>query len=378
MTSNGASHQKHAKLKRPHIGEFGRSEVAFLGTPCGKIKQWMYRVMEAAPQWRWGFVDADHKATEIDQEPGLGHGAQVVYTDKINFGRFDGLERPNKYQIKSRFVNCDAVLVNGNHFIGQHQVVIVDPKKPLDRKLDRTTDPLLVIMTEAAHEIPDYLLPLVKDVPSFKEQQVDEIVNFITGWVAEQQPTVKALVLAGGKSTRMNQDKGALEYHGITQRRHLYNQLANLGLETYLSCRPDQNHIEDDLPQIHDRFIGLGPMGALLSAFQEDPNSAWLAVACDLPYLSNESLRFLLDNRDPAKTATAFNSPHDEFPEPLITIWEPKSYTNILQFMAPGYSCPRKVLINSETHLLDAPEPKELSNINHPHEYEAVIKELRP
>jgi len=379
MTSKEANaHQKHAKLNRPQIGEFGRNELAFLGTPCGKIKQWMWAVMEAAPQWRWGFVDADHKATDIEQEPALGHGAHVSYTDKINFGRFDGMERPNKFQVKSRFAACDAVLVNGNHFLGQRQVVIIDPKKPLDRKLDRITAPLLVIKTEEADDVPDYLAPLVSEVPQFNSSDVQQIVGYITNWVQQHTPSVKALILAGGKSTRMASDKGALNYHGASQRQFLYRQLTALGLDSYVSCRADQAaEIEDGLPQIHDKFIGLGPMGALLSAFQQDPDSAWLAVACDLPFLSDATLQFLLQNRNPSKIATAFNSPDNEFPEPLITIWEPKSYSYLFNFLTQGYSCPRKVLINSDVQLLDVPNPKDLSNVNHPHEYQKVLEELK-
>jgi len=39
-----------------------------------------------------------------------------------------------------------------------------------------------------------------------------------------------------------------------------------------------------------------------------------------------------------------------------------------LQFLAQGYSCPRKVLINSAVQLLDAPEGKKLMNVNDPKE----------
>ena len=65
------------------------------------------------------------------------------------------------------------------------------------------------------------------------------------------------------------------------------------------------------------------------------------------------------------------------FPEPLITIWEPKSYPLLLQYLGQGYSCPRKVLINTEVKLVEPPEKKELFNANHPEEYAAAINELK-
>ncbi|HKI46429.1 MAG TPA: NTP transferase domain-containing protein, partial [Balneolales bacterium] len=122
--------------------------------------------------------------------------------------------------------------------------------------------------------------------------------------------------------------------------------------------------------------IGLGPMSGILSAFQSDPDAAWFTVACDLPYLSCQTLDFLLKNRNPSKAATAFYDPKGEFPEPLITIWEPRSYPALLQFLSQGYTCPRKALINSDTRLLQAPDVNELRNVNNPEEYEEAVKEL--
>ncbi len=65
-----------------------------------------------------------------------------------------------------------------------------------------------------------------------------------------------------------------------------------------------------------------------------------------------------------------------QFPEPLITIWEPKSYFKLLYFLGLGYSCPRKVLINTDCHVIEAPNVKALQNVNYPEEYEAVKNNL--
>ena len=72
------------------------------------------------------------------------------------------------------------------------------------------------------------------------------------------------------------------------------------------------------------------------------------------------------------KVATAFLNPETEFPEPLITIWEPRSYPVLFQFLTQGYSCPRKVLINSEIELLHLEEHEVLMNVNDREGYEQV------
>ncbi len=367
-------HQKHAKLNRPAIGNYGRNEVALLGTPCGKIKQLAGKLVEALREEHWNvaFVDADHKAAET-QQTGL-----LNFTDKISYRRFDYLSQPNNYQVKKYFNECDAIIVNGNHFKAAHQILIIDPKKPLDRKLERITHPLMVILTEGVEQIPEYLLHLTEGLPVFQWIEQRGPVQFLSSWVESRRPNIKGLVLAGGRSQRMQQDKGSLNYHGRSQRAHLFDQMTDRGITTWVSCRADQvKSLEDDLPLLPDSFIDLGPMGALLTAFRHDPDAAWLAVACDLPYLTVETLDYLIANRDASKQATAFQSPFDEFPEPLITIWEPKSYLTLFEFLSQGYSCPRKALINSNIALLNAPRPKDLSNINHPHEYQEAIKDLQ-
>ncbi len=75
-----------------------------------------------------------------------------------------------------------------------------------------------------------------------------------------------------------------------------------------------------------------------------------------------------------ARPATAFKSPVNDFPEPLITIWEPKSYQVLLQFLVQGYSCPRKALINSDIKLVEVKNPEALKNVNAPEDLEGVMK----
>ena len=65
--------------------------------------------------------------------------------------------------------------------------------------------------------------------------------------------------------------------------------------------------------------------------------------------------------------ATTFQSPHDRLPEPLITIWEPKSNEVLLSFLSNGYTCPRKVLIRSnDAHILQPTDADALMNVNTP------------
>lgn len=380
-------HQKHAKLTRPNYGQFARNEWAIIGAPCGNIQQLAYQLIaQLSKKYKVSYVDADHKSADGDEvqetKTAMAYGAHLEYTDKITHHRFDTKASLTSFQFRQYFNEQDIVLVNGNHFKAKKQIVVIDPKKEksLQKKLDRLTDVRLILMTKEATSIPIYLKKHLEDInkiPTYSLEDFSSILQIIQEDLSEEIPILSGLVLAGGKSQRMGQDKGLIAYHGQPQREYVADLLASFCKETFISFRQGQaNNGTLKYPVIEDRFQGLGPFGAIASAFLHQPNHAWLVVACDLPLLDQATLKYLVDNRQISNIATAYNSPVNEFPEPLIAIWEPKSYPVLLQFLAQGYSCPRKVLINSEVHLLDAPEGHKLMNVNHPEELEQVKKEL--
>lgn len=180
-------------------------------------------------------------------------------------------------------------------------------------------------------------------------------------------PSINGLVLAGGKSVRMGKAKDLLHWHGKEQRYYAADLLTPFCDEVFISCRQDQlDKFDPNYQALTDTFLNMGPFGGILSALRAQRDKAWLVVACDLPLLDQKSLEFLIENRDVEKVATTYKSPFDGLPEPLITIWEPKSYPLLLNFLGIGNTCPRKVLMNSDTLILDPQNPDALMNVNTP------------
>ncbi len=374
-------HQKHEHLARPAYGTFHRNEWALLGAPCGVIRSLVVELSRQLGQrWNCAYADADHGSGESEKAARLPEGLTLAYTDKIGFHRFDRRSDFNTYHWRMQCNDVDVVFVNGNHFTAKRQVVIVHPAKleSLQRKLDRLTNVDAVLLAEGVSEVPPFLKPcLAADVPVWALDAQPKLVSFFEEKLKAAVPPVKGLVLAGGRSRRMKQDKSLLEYHGMPQRDYVYRQLQQVCGEVYMSCRPEQGAmLMLEYPLVVDAFLNLGPLGAILSAFRQEPDTAWLVVACDLPLLDVETLEFLLQQRNPSAVATAFRSPHDGWPEPLVALWEPRAYPLLLEFMAQGYSCPRKVLINSRVHLVDAADPAVLRNANTPEEAVEIAAEI--
>lgn len=367
-----STHQKHAKLSRPSLGNYARTEFALVGTTCARIDgllaEWL---PELSAQFRALTIIGDHGADHT------GTSLQVG-TKQM---RQDG-EAWNEYDDRLLGQGFDLVLVNGNHYPAARQIVFIDPKKAgtLERRRAQLTDIAAIVMCPGATEIPTWLQEEVGDAApvqtAFSESSA-VLLPLIRAAAAKKRPPLKAIVLAGGKSTRMGIDKSQLVYrNGQTELNRMLGLCQELQIPTFISVAESDQFGAIGAPELVDRFPKLGPFGAICTAFQQDPNAAWLVLACDLPLFDLAALRKLVDARDSRKLATAIKGESQPFPEPLLAIYEPRAYQRLLSFLALGYSCPRKVLINSDVALLELSDEQPLTNANHPEDRQAVLNKL--
>ena len=170
------------------------------------------------------------------------------------------------------------------------------------------------------------------------------------------------LILSGGLSSRMGEEKRLIYYHGKTQEQYLFDLLIPYCSEVYVSINQNQT---TNLPHIKDLDLPIkSPIVGILSAFQHNPNMAWLVMACDMPFISERTIEFLLQHRNPEKYATAFENPEAFFPEPLLTIYEPKIYQSLQEAVNQGKKSPMKVLQSLDIELIKDFDFQWIKNIN--------------
>jgi len=188
------------------------------------------------------------------------------------------------------------------------------------------------------------------------------------------------LILVGGKSERMGRDKFSLELKGKTLVQLAYEKLSAICPQVFISCRENQKDEAalKPFPQIHDRFMSLGPSGGIMSAQILKPERPWIVLACDLANVSMTSLNFLVQKRDPLSFATCFSNTVKRGVDPLCALYEPKSLVRFFEFIALGNYCPRKMLNNSKVALLDISNisnKDELMNFNTPEEFSKLASQ---
>ncbi|HLP99330.1 MAG TPA: molybdenum cofactor guanylyltransferase [Sideroxyarcus sp.] len=104
-----------------------------------------------------------------------------------------------------------------------------------------------------------------------------------------------AVILAGGDSRRMGQDKADLLLDGQTLLQRMTATLQPLFAEVIVSTRQPRPAI--DLPQVCDYPVYAGPLAGLVAGL-ERANTQWIfAVACDMPFITPAVIEHLAAQR---------------------------------------------------------------------------------
>lgn len=187
-------------------------------------------------------------------------------------------------------------------------------------------------------------------------------------------PPLHGLVMSGGHSTRMGEDKALIDYAGVPQLLATWRLLQPWVADCFVSLREDQRAepVRHALPGIVDTLHGIGPAAGLLAAHAVHPEAAWLVVACDLPRLQASTLAVLVQARDGQHAAIVYADAHDGFAEPLCTVWEPAALYALAGQVNLGQYGLRDALSQINVLRLAAPADRSLLNINTPPERAAL------
>jgi molybdopterin-guanine dinucleotide biosynthesis protein A len=129
---------------------------------------------------------------------------------------------------------------------------------------------------------------------------------------------VSGFVLAGGKSTRMGQDKAAVTLNGRTLLEHALAALRGVCRDVSILGRHD---LYGSLaPVYEDIFSGCGPLGGIHAALSNSQTQFNLIIAVDTPFLVPEFLSYLAE-RAIASAAVVTTPEIDDYTQPLCTVY---------------------------------------------------------
>lgn len=159
--------------------------------------------------------------------------------------------------------------------------------------------------------------------------------------------SIAALILAGGASSRMGQDKALLLWQGVPMLQRVINAAAQCCPEIYLlTPRTEiyQTYLRDYAqanPQAKYHWLLetmplQGPLVALSQGLGKIPANWVLVLACDLPRLDGTILdqwRSQLPHLSPSILALV---PHHQYWHPLCGFYRPQALPHLEKFLSQG------------------------------------------
>lgn len=129
-------------------------------------------------------------------------------------------------------------------------------------------------------------------------------------------------VLVGGRSSRFGSDKALIRWQGRPLAAWVAEQVRSAAGSVVLVGNPER-YQGMGLPVIPDPVTEFGPLAGLSAALDHSQVEWNLVVACDMPHLRPDFLRFLLQTASTHAVTTDIVLPLDRagLPEPLCAVY---------------------------------------------------------
>jgi len=181
---------------------------------------------------------------------------------------------------------------------------------------------------------------------------------------------IPAVIFAGGKSSRMGEDKALLPFGGYpTLSQYQYVRLAKLFHHVYLSAKENKFNFEAAL--LEDIYPEDSPLVALVSIFETLKVEKVFVLSVDAPFVSKEIIAKLISIQEHTDVVVAKSS---SGLQPLCAVYHRSILTRAKQHLEANNHRLTSLLTHANTHTIYFENDDLFSNLNHPHEYNEALK----
>ena len=189
---------------------------------------------------------------------------------------------------------------------------------------------------------------------------------------------VTGVMLAGGQSRRMGQNKALMTFQGQRLIDRVVEVLQRVFTQCLMVTNTPELYTELALPMVPDVFPDKGSLGGIYSAIYHAPTSHCLVVACDMPFLNVALLRYLVDHIQDYDVVVP--DMHNEL-QPLHAIYSKACLQPIAQRLAADrlkivgfFPDVRVRTVTAEEVQTFDPEGLSFENLNTPEEFHAATQ----
>jgi molybdopterin-guanine dinucleotide biosynthesis protein A len=186
-----------------------------------------------------------------------------------------------------------------------------------------------------------------------------------------KRQNITAIILAGGKSTRMGSDKGLMTLNNITFIQHIIDAIKTL-VDEILIISDNENHDVFKLKRYNDIISNIGPLGGIYTGLHYSKTEVNLVISCDVPMIDSELISELIKNY--SNKYDVIQTKSNEKTMPLVAIYHKTCVSEAEQWIKEGKLRVREFVASRKlkTINLDKRFETQLFNINTPEQLKKV------
>jgi len=177
--------------------------------------------------------------------------------------------------------------------------------------------------------------------------------------------TITAIILAGGKSSRMKEDKGLVYFNGKMLVEHVIAAAKKI-TDHIIIITANPAYRPFGYPCLEDQLKDKGPLGGIYTGLVNAHTKKNLLLGCDMPFLSDKLLMALVSS---SGDEDVLLTEHKGMAEPLCSVYDKSCVTQIRPLLEQDQLKITDALTGLKTRVISFDKEEwfggnELANIN--------------
>lgn len=180
-----------------------------------------------------------------------------------------------------------------------------------------------------------------------------------------------AIIMAGGDSVRMGQDKSMLPVDGQPMIKYIVDRLRPHFNQILISSSDVSRYSFLGAEVIPDEVAGRGPLGGIASALKASANELNFVIACDIPQVDIDLMKMLL--REGKDFDAVIPRTGQSKYEPLFAVYKKSALKAIEEALLSGNNRIIDALGSSKVKYIDLNDVLQLKNLNTMDDYREFV-----
>lgn len=108
---------------------------------------------------------------------------------------------------------------------------------------------------------------------------------------------ITGIILAGGKSSRMGQNKALLDFKGKTVIEHVISTVSNLFNRVIIITNSPADYTHLGFEIFTDFYANLGPLAGIHSGLVNSKTERNFIISCDIPLVTSDVINYICNRK---------------------------------------------------------------------------------